>query len=139
MFAWRRADLAVKRFEEKRYRAQRAAAEPGRRDEMKEFLESDKETDLARIGEIYIDDARKTNALATLSRHETSIERSFFKTLHELERQQALRKGKEVPVPLAVDIDVSGTQPELFRITPAREEPLGSRSLWSDQATRPIS
>jgi hypothetical protein len=81
-----------------------------------------KETDLATSGEVYIHDAGKANALATLSRYETSIERSVFKALHELERRQALRQGKEVPVPLAVDIDVSGTEPEASRITPAREE-----------------
>jgi hypothetical protein len=124
ILAWYRADLAVKSFDARRQQAQRSEAEPGaaQKDEARDFLESYKETELAMSGEVYIDDTRGTNALATLSRHETSIERSFFKTLHELERRQAMRQGKEVPLPLAVDIDVSGAEPGALRIM-ARGEP----------------
>lgn len=39
-----------------------------------------------------------------IMRYATSIERSFFKALHELQRLQAARKGGFVTPPLAVDI-----------------------------------
>jgi hypothetical protein len=121
ILAWYQADLALKRFEQKTYRAQHAASpEIAAEPQLTELLRLHKETDLATTGEVYIDDGRKTNALAKLERHEASIERSLFKTLHELERRQALRQGKEVPVPLALDIDVSGGEPQDLRIIPAR-------------------
>lgn len=46
-------------------------------------------------------------SLAKLSRYETSLERSLFKTIHELERMQASRAGQHVPIPAVVDIDVT--------------------------------
>ncbi len=45
-----------------------------------------------------------------LLRYEGQLERSFFRTMHELERIQALRKGDVVPVPAAVDVTVHGVQ-----------------------------
>jgi hypothetical protein len=48
------------------------------------------------------------DSLGKLSRYETSIERSLYKALHELQRLQAARKGEAVPLPVAVDIDVTG-------------------------------
>jgi hypothetical protein len=45
-----------------------------------------------------------------LLRHELTMERSFFRTLHELERLQARRQGFIVsPVP-SVDLNISGAQ-----------------------------
>lgn len=45
-----------------------------------------------------------------LLRHELTMERSFFRTLHELERLQARRQGFIVqPVP-SLDLNLSGTQ-----------------------------
>ncbi len=72
---------------------------------------SAQESDLATCGEAFIVDSRKENALAKLSRYETSMTRGLFRTLHELQRLQAARKGKDVPVPLAVDVDVYGLAP----------------------------
>ena len=63
-----------------------------------------KASDLAMIGDAF---TRDTEALAKLSRYEASISRNLFRTLHELERRQAARQGKDVPVPLALDIDVA--------------------------------
>lgn len=40
-------------------------------------------------------------------RYETMIERGIFKALHELERLQARRGGKDVPLPIPVDVDLS--------------------------------
>ena len=48
------------------------------------------------------------DSLGKLSRYETSIERSLYKALHELERRQSARRGEPVPPPLAVDINVTG-------------------------------
>lgn len=41
-----------------------------------------------------------------LLRYEVTLERSLFRTLHELERLQAHRSGAEVPVPAVVDLTV---------------------------------
>ena len=35
------------------------------------------------------------------------IERIYYRALHELQRLQAVRDGQVVPVPLAVEVDVS--------------------------------
>jgi hypothetical protein len=45
--------------------------------------------------------------MAVLSRYEATIERSLYKALHELQRLQAARQGQTVPLPEAVDVDVS--------------------------------
>jgi hypothetical protein len=50
-----------------------------------------------------------------LSRYEAGIERALFRALHELQRLQAARAGEPVPLPVAVDVDVSlqgSTDPE---------------------------
>ena len=41
-------------------------------------------------------------------RYETMLERGIYKALHELERLQAKRNGEKVPLPITLDIDVSG-------------------------------
>jgi hypothetical protein len=46
-------------------------------------------------------------SFANLWRHEGALLRSFFRTLHELQRLQAIRAGERVPAPTAVDVDVS--------------------------------
>jgi hypothetical protein len=46
-------------------------------------------------------------SFANLWRHEGALLRSFFRTLHELQRLQAIRAGERVPVPAAVDVDVN--------------------------------
>jgi hypothetical protein len=46
----------------------------------------------------------KLSAIDAIVRYETSIERSFYRALHNLERAQARRKGETVAAPLAVDI-----------------------------------
>ena len=42
-----------------------------------------------------------------LSRYEVTLERSLYRALHELQRLQAAREGRAVPLPAAVDVDVS--------------------------------
>jgi hypothetical protein len=45
-------------------------------------------------------------AIERTIRYENSIERSLFKALHELERMQARRNGKNVPLPISVDLEI---------------------------------
>ena len=48
------------------------------------------------------------DSLAKLSRYESSIQRNLLRTIHELQRLQAARKGEPVMAPQALDIDVMG-------------------------------
>ena len=41
-------------------------------------------------------------------RYETMLERNIYKALHELERLQAKRNGERLPLPIAIDVDISG-------------------------------
>jgi len=49
--------------------------------------------------------------MAVLSRYETTLERSLFRALHELQRVQATRAGEAFSIPEAVDIDLSISGP----------------------------
>jgi len=49
--------------------------------------------------------------MGVLSRYEVTLERSFYKALHELQRLQAAREGQAVPLPEAVDVEVSVSGP----------------------------
>lgn len=40
-------------------------------------------------------------------RYETMLERGLFKAMHELERLQARRNGKDVPLPVPVDVEIN--------------------------------
>jgi hypothetical protein len=75
-------------------------------------LISEQETEIPTIGQAFIRDAAKADALSKLSRYETTIERGLYlyKALHELQRLQAARAGKDAPLPVAVDIDISGDE-----------------------------
>lgn len=48
----------------------------------------------------------ENNLLANVSRYETTLERSLFKALHELERLQARRAGQAVAPPAVLDVNV---------------------------------
>jgi hypothetical protein len=50
--------------------------------------------------------------MAVLSRYEVTLERSLYKALHELQRLQATRDGQPVPLPEAVDVEVSISGPD---------------------------
>jgi hypothetical protein len=43
-----------------------------------------------------------------LSRYEASLDRALYRALHELQRLQAVRQGRPVLPPLAVDVEVAG-------------------------------
>lgn len=60
-----------------------------------------------------VDRVRRTHllphgdALDRVSRYETTLERSFFRTIHELQRLQAARSGVALPPPAALDLEVN--------------------------------
>ena len=54
----------------------------------------------------------RAEKMITLSRYESTLERSLFKALHELQRLQAERQGDAVPLPEAVDVEVSVSGPD---------------------------
>jgi hypothetical protein len=56
------------------------------------------------IGAVFRTLAVSQGPLFQLSRHETTIERSLHRALHDLERLQARRKGEAVMAPVALDI-----------------------------------
>jgi hypothetical protein len=47
------------------------------------------------------------NVLDKVGRYEASLERSFFRTLHEIQRLQASRSGAVVPPPATMDVDLT--------------------------------
>jgi hypothetical protein len=69
--------------------------------------EPKEEADLSYYGRAFIRDCKEGNSLSNLSRYESRMERSLFRSLHELQRLQAARQGEPVPAPQVVDIDVT--------------------------------
>jgi hypothetical protein len=55
-------------------------------------------------GEAYI---KSEDSLAKLSRYETSLEKSLYKTHQELQRLQSARKVEHARAPLVLDIDAT--------------------------------
>ena len=47
------------------------------------------------------------NNTEQILRYETTIERSIYRALHELQRLQAFRLGEKPPAPISVDVDIS--------------------------------
>jgi hypothetical protein len=45
--------------------------------------------------------------MSNLERYETTLSRSWLRTLHELQRLQAMRAGERVAAPTVVDVDVN--------------------------------
>ena len=77
-------------------------------------MKAKQDAETATLGRTFIRDADQANAFSKLSRYETTIERSIYKALHELQRLQAARRHTEgnVPPPVAIDVDVSGVSGE---------------------------
>lgn len=66
------------------------------------------ESPAATIGHTFIRGSSGVDAFAKLSRYEATIERSYYRACHELERLQRARLGEYVPAPLALDVTVNG-------------------------------
>jgi hypothetical protein len=62
---------------------------------------------IAEWGAAFVRDSGGVNAFSKLSRYETTIERSVFGSLHELQRLQAKRISGADTTPLAADVSVS--------------------------------
>ena len=74
-----------------------------------EEKEASRDAETPMLGRAFIHDADGANAFSKLSRYETTIERSLFKALHELQRLQAARRADgNAPPPVAIDVEVSG-------------------------------
>jgi len=58
------------------------------------------------LGRAFRWDCEGTEALSKLTRYEGHLQRSLFKTLHELERLQARRRGAHVPPPAVLDVQL---------------------------------
>ncbi len=87
----------------------------------REMMEHDREMDgshdnpvVRTLGDALGWEFRNNDQFGKFVRYENSIERGIYKALHELERLQARRKGEKVPLPLAVDVDVSGDKNDGF-------------------------
>jgi hypothetical protein len=76
-------------------------------------MRAEQDTETATLGRTFVRDADKANAFSKLSRYETTIERSLYKALHELQRLQAARHANaSVTPPATIDVDVSGVSGE---------------------------
>jgi hypothetical protein len=61
-------------------------------------IKAKQDAETATLGRTFIRDADKANAFSKLSRYETTIERSLYRALHELQRLQATRRTEgDVP------------------------------------------
>ena len=61
------------------------------------------------LGEAFLKcsvDKEYEKAIAQLNRYETSIERAFYRALHELQRIQAMKAGRQAATPVAIDVHV---------------------------------
>ncbi len=58
-------------------------------------------------GQALANDYRTHCVTVRFSRYESHIERSLFRSLHELQRLQAKRQGRDIAAPVAVDIGVA--------------------------------
>jgi hypothetical protein len=78
-------------------------------DEPRSTSGQQQQTELAKFGQAFLR-GYQNDGLTKLSRYETSLQRNLSRTLHEVQRLQAARQGKNVLVPVAIDIDVSGSE-----------------------------
>lgn len=88
-------------------RALRAVLNPRAAPSEEEREEAVEHAGSAELGAAFVRDADRGNAFSKLSRYETTIERSVFGSLHELQRLQLARSGGLDTAPLAADVNVS--------------------------------
>ena len=60
----------------------------------------------------YVFNKQWPEKMGVLSRYEVTLERSLYKALHELQRLQAARDGQAVPLPEAVEVEISISTPD---------------------------
>ena len=59
------------------------------------------------LGRVMLENLKSLNTLSTFHRYESSIQRTLFKSLHELQRLQAARHGGPATIPAALDLSIS--------------------------------
>ena len=59
-------------------------------------------------GLAFIRVSNNSDAFSKLSRYESTIERSMYRALHELQRLQAAREGQEISAPAVIDVTMDG-------------------------------
>jgi hypothetical protein len=72
----------------------------------REMIEHDMQNE-ANFGSALSFDFANYDSYGKFTRYETCLERGIYKALHELERIQSRRNGEKVPLPVAIDVDVS--------------------------------
>jgi hypothetical protein len=58
------------------------------------------------LGLALMRDAHKGCVFDKIIRYEATLDRNYYRAVHELQRLQAARRGEHVPVPLAVDVTI---------------------------------
>ena len=78
--------------------------------------------------------------MTILSRYESTLERGLFKALHELQRLQAERQGEAVPLPEAVDVEVSVSEPDELALHGRTSAVYSDRHEWRRRPrARPVN
>lgn len=73
------------------------------------FPESEEQSERKSIRDIL-----SNKSIDNILRYETTIERSVFRALHELERLQAKRNGENLPLPAILDVNIQGMEESSF-------------------------
>ncbi len=63
--------------------------------------------DIPTLGRAFVRGISDEDALSKLARYEASLERSYYRALHELQRRQVARQGGHVTPPLALDVTMT--------------------------------
>lgn len=76
-----------------------------------EFFGSDSASFKKRINQVFY--GNSGNCLNILSRYESTLERSFYRAVHELQRIQAMRLGHPMLAPVAIEINSNADPAEI--------------------------
>jgi hypothetical protein len=76
---------------------------------LQEIEEALQET-VPQLAQAFVRIGNTNDMLTKLTRYETTLERSLYRALHELQRLQAARLGQAVALPAAVDVTLSSAE-----------------------------
>lgn len=79
--------------------------------------------------------------VSTFQRYESAIALRLFRTLHELERLQRMRRGEQLPAPVSVDVNLHADAQGLDSFAKSATENVveGSQSTLDDKETEKIN
>ena len=63
------------------------------------------------LGQAISCDLKGPDILSKFTRYESQIQCSLFKAMHELQRLQAIRQGRQTTAPVTIDVDITGEYP----------------------------